>query len=200
MPAIRFRCFYLHNRAQPYRGQATLPQGSTEPAGPGGRGVSVEAAEGCESVAAFAAFGSSYLNSRSANHPAVDPPTCFVSIPRSFRRSPNLWERCLPAIMFRCFYLHNRVQPYRRQATLPQGSTEPVGPAGRGFYVGAAEGCESVAAFAAFGSSYLNSRSANHPAVDLDLRAFDFDLGAPSNHAGRNSILIRRCKPAWMPV
>ena len=103
----------------------------------------------------------------------------------------------MPAIRFRCFYLHNRAQPYRGQATLPQGSTEPVGPGGRGFSVETAEGCESVAAFAAFGSSYLNSRSANHPAYRdpvlllILLLIWLLILRAPSNHAGRNSTLRR---------
>jgi hypothetical protein len=54
------------------------------------------------------------------------------------------------------------------------------------FFVGAAEGCEPVAAFAAFGSSYNSIR-----ARSALLLIWLLILGAPSNHAGRNSILIR---------
>jgi len=79
--------------------------------------------------------------------------------------------------------------------------------------VGAAEGCEGGYRFAAFGSSYrelrmplipwerIHSRREWHGAVSTTPKqvgyqaashAFDFDLGAPLNHAGRKPILIRR--------
>jgi len=56
--------------------------------------------------------------------------------------------------------------------------------------VGAAEGCESVAAFAAFGSSY-NIIRATPAIIAVDLLLI-LILGAPSNHAGRKPILRRR--------
>ena len=56
--------------------------------------------------------------------------------------------------------------------------------------VGAAEGCESVAAFAAFGSSY-NIIRATPAIIAVDLLLI-LILGAPSNHAGRKPTLRRR--------
>ena len=97
-----------------------------------------------------------------------------MSVPRSFRRSPNLWERCLPAMQA----TRSPCEPRHRLSRASSAPTDSHRFRGSEL---AREGSGADDEY----SGVSSNNQAGSQAAELLI------LGAPLNHAGRNPILIR---------